>query len=190
MPNPIGQREQWLMALVELLSPQFAALGHPLPAVRASCGFPSKGMRSKVIGECWSPLCAADGISQIFVHPKYSDTVEVAAILVHELTHAAVGLKTKHHGPFKTVALGMGLEGEMTATHAGLRLVHDLDPMVEAIGTYPHASLVASATSAGKKQTTRLIKCACAGCGYTVRTTRQWLARGYPICPTCNGEME
>lgn len=36
-----------------------------------------------------------------------------------------------------------------------------------------------------EKQGTRLLKCRCASCGYTVRTTRKWLdLAGPPICPT------
>ncbi len=34
-----------------------------------------------------------------------------------------------------------------------------------------------------KQQATRLIKCWCASCGYTVRTTQRWLAGGAPLCP-------
>lgn len=38
-----------------------------------------------------------------------------------------------------------------------------------------------------EKQGTRLLKCQCATCGYTVRVTRKWLGlAGPPICPTDN----
>lgn len=36
-------------------------------------------------------------------------------------------------------------------------------------------------------QTTRMRKCWCEKCGYTIRTTAKWLATGVPLCP-CNGE--
>jgi hypothetical protein len=156
--------------------------------MRVSCGFPSKGIRAKSIGECWSPSCAEDGLSQIFIHPKESDSIAVAAILAHELDHAAVGLKCKHHGPFKVVALALGLEGDMKATVPGEPFKAMMVDMLDAIGPYPHASLHGANTSAGKKQTTRLLKVLCPSCGYTVRTTHQWIEHGYPMCP-CGTEM-
>lgn len=37
---------------------------------------------------------------------------------------------------------------------------------------------------APKKQKTRMLKCECATCGYTVRTARKWLElAGAPLCP-------
>jgi hypothetical protein len=42
----------------------------------------------------------------------------------------------------------------------------------------------------GPKQTTRLIKCECAECGYLARVTRLWLdTKGAPQCPE-HGVME
>lgn len=35
-----------------------------------------------------------------------------------------------------------------------------------------------------RRQTCRLLKVECPTCGYVVRTTRKWLDRGAPICPT------
>lgn len=37
-----------------------------------------------------------------------------------------------------------------------------------------------------KQQATRLIKCWCRSCGYTVRTTQRWLVGGAPLCPCAN----
>jgi hypothetical protein len=37
---------------------------------------------------------------------------------------------------------------------------------------------------------TRLIKVACPQCGYTVRTTRQWIETGLPVCGPCETPME
>lgn len=39
------------------------------------------------------------------------------------------------------------------------------------------------------KSAQRLLKVACPVCGYLVRTTRVWLAKGAPICPTDNLSM-
>ena len=53
---------------------------------------------------------------------------------------------------------------------------------------YPHSKL--NVTLETKPQTTRMIKCECATCGFVVRTTRKWLDEvGAPHCPN-DGEME
>jgi len=184
MPS-IDARESWLQAVTDSIRPWYEALGHPIPEVQLACGFPSSGIRSKTIGECWSPAASADGRKpQIFIHPKYDNAVTVAEILVHELVHAAVGNKCKHHGPFKTVAIALGLAGEMKATHAGPELIERLGPVLEAIGPYPHSAL-AGLVNPKKKQTTRMIKLTCPGCGYVIRTTRQWLDQAIPQCGEC-----
>ena len=41
------------------------------------------------------------------------------------------------------------------------------------------------------KQSTRLIKCECAECGYTMRTTTKWIETlGAPLCPCNEQQME
>lgn len=44
-------------------------------------------------------------------------------------------------------------------------------------------SVSATATKRGSASTTRLRKCECPECGYTIRVTRRWLAVGLPGCP-------
>jgi hypothetical protein len=128
-------------------------------------------------------------VSQIFIHPKIGDAVEVAGIVVHELIHAC--RPDAKHGPqFKELAVRIGLEGKMTSTTIGNDLRAELVALVAEIGDYPHAELV----SMGKpKQTTRMIKCQCVLCDYTVRTTAKWLEVAVPVCPVCvndDGEPE
>jgi hypothetical protein len=41
----------------------------------------------------------------------------------------------------------------------------------------------------GSKPGSRLLKCECPACGYTIRTTQKWLDIGTPTCP-CGDEME
>ena len=181
---PIDAREVWFQELTEHIRPWYAVLGYPIPPVQVSCGFPSAGLRSKVIGECWAGTASADNRPQIFISPKYDSWADVVGILVHELIHSAVGNKCKHHGPFKTVAVALGLEGDMKATHAGAALLARLEPIIFSIGPYPHSAL-AGLVNPKKKQTTRMIKCVCPGCGYMIRTTRQWLDRAIPQCGEC-----
>lgn len=196
MPAPSNQyetREAWLNAVIVRMAPWYAELNYPLPRVRASIGFTSKGRKSKRIGECWSAECSADGTFEIFIVPTEGDPSRIADILAHELVHAAVGLEAKHGKLFKRVALGIGLEGKMTATTAGPAFLNSVRPILDAVGPFPAARLTddpLSRTSAPKKQAARQLKCECTECGYIARTTAKWLkAAGAPICPTHNSPM-
>jgi hypothetical protein len=52
--------------------------------------------------------------------------------------------------------------------------------LMQRIGQYPAGFLTDT-----PKQGTRMLKCECSVCGYTVRITRKWLTlAGPPICPT------
>lgn len=177
-------REEWLNAVAQRMAPWFAEVGLKLPRVRMSIGFPSKGSRGKAIGECWSFEASADATHEIFIRPDRHDTVEVAAIQLHELIHAAVGID-KGHGPeFRRVAVALGLEGKMTATVAGELFRDRFAPIHRELGDIPHAELRLGRSSGPKKQSTRMVKCECPECGYTIRTTRKWIDQlGAPICP-------
>lgn len=180
-------REQWLENAVRALAPVFAEAGILLPTVRVSCGFP-KGNVRKVIGQCWNSKSAGDGVAQIFVTPFLSDSVEVLAILVHELIHAVDDCQSGHKGDFVKMMKVIGLEGKATATVAGEGLRETLKGLVaDGLGDYPHASLV-EGEGPVKKQGTRMLKVECPEDGYTVRTTEKWLAVGTPTCP-CGQEM-
>src|SRR5262252_9863482 len=107
------------------MAPMFARLDAPLPAqLRIAIGFTSSGRRSKHIGECWNNQCSEDRHFEIFIRPDLSESkdllpMQVAAILGHELVHAAVGVAVGHRKEFRRVARGIGLAGPMTATGAG-----------------------------------------------------------------------
>jgi hypothetical protein len=187
-------REAWLHAVAEALGDAFKQHGYPIPAkVRLACGFPSiRGMAAsrRRTGECWSDAQSADGHHEILISPVIADSLEVAAILAHELIHAAVGNKHGHKGPFRKLALAIGLEGKMPSTTAGEAFKRLAAPILDEVGPYPHAELSVGGDDR-KKQTTRLIKCECEGCGYIARVARSWLdTSGAPICPQCRKEME
>jgi hypothetical protein len=175
-------REDWLQAVAERMAPWFGDLGCPLPKVRMAVGFTSGGKRTKRIGECWSSQSSADGTCEIFIVPTIDDASRVADILAHELVHAAVGTAAKHGPIFRRVARAIGLQGRMTATIAGPLFLERVAPILTAVGPLPHARLGQS--SGPPKQTTRLLKCQCPKCGYTVRVAAKWLdTAGPPICP-------
>ena len=183
-------REEWLGKMVAQLRPEFEKKGAVVPQkVRASCGFPSKSAlanKARRVGEAWSDKNSEDQSWEVFISPVLKDSIEVAGVLVHELVHTAVGIECGHRGPFKRVAVAMGLEGKLTATTAGEELKSLLTTITDKIGPYPHARLVAS--NRPKTQTTRMHLVKCPECGYQVRTTRKWLELGVPTCP-CGSEM-
>jgi hypothetical protein len=186
--NKHQTREQWLEAAVVLLEPLFSKKDYKLPKVRVSCGFPSSRAltRKRAIGECWASEAAEDKIAQIFISPLIKDSVEVLGVLTHEAVHATVGHKAKHGKVFRACAVAVGLEGKMTSTSVGKNLNQEFRvAFVPKLGQYPHATLKPTGRPT-KKQTTRMVKCECENCGYSVRTSRKWLDEaGAPLCP-CN----
>jgi hypothetical protein len=180
-----GSREAWLQSLVEELRPRYE--GELPETLHVSVGFPSKGIRSKAIGECWRAECGADAAPQIYIHPMLADGVRVADVVVHELIHACRP-DAKHGKDFREVAVRLGLTGRMTATVATDELRADLAGVLDKIGPYPHPALSGSARPPAAPQSTRMLKVTCPDCDYTVRTTRKWLDVGTPTCP-CGTEM-
>jgi len=187
-------REEWLVRAMVLLRPWFAAVGFSLPEnTRLSCGFTSSPRRA--LGQCWAEWVSRDNSFEIFITPVLDDSIEVLAVLIHELCHTAVGIAAGHRGSFKRVALAVGLVGPMRSTTAGPELKERLNALSEQLGPYPHAELRASTrkprTPGGEPPTTgpkpqsgsRLKRVVCPSCGYLVRTTQKWLAVGLPTCP-------
>ena len=184
-------RESWLNRVATGMAPLFDALATPLPdRIRVAIGFTSAGRKGKAIGECWDNRLSADGHFEIFIRPDLAHApdampAQIAAILAHELVHAAVGIPAGHGKTFKRIATGLGLVGPMRATTPGDAFLAAVAPILAAAGPLPHARLdTAGETTAPKKQAARMLKCECQACGYTVRTARKWLeTAGAPLCP-------
>lgn len=177
-------RETWL----EQAADELRAI-IPAPEVRVAAGWPSRGgtsLKKRVLGECWKPEVAEDGVSQIFLNPMLSDPVEVLAVLAHELIHA-LHPTAGHKGAFVDAAKEAGLVGPWTSTSAGPELTGELARIAERLGPYPHSKLTPSIER--KVQTTRMIKIECPECGYIVRTTQKWIDVGLPTC-VCGEDME
>lgn len=186
-------REEWLNAAAKAMKPWLLehAAGEDYEDPLISVGFP-KGSRGKntnnVIGQCWDKATSQDKQrAHIFVVPTLTDPIEVLAVLLHELIHASVGNKCGHRGPFKKLALGVGLEGKMTATVPGELLGLKLELLKRELGDYPHTGLKPRERGAVGS---RLLKVQCAYCGCIIRMTQKWLdAVGTPSCG-CGGIME
>ena len=187
-------RESWLEAAIVAMTPLFKQSGYKVPKVRVACGWPVRGglaNKKRVLGECWSKDASADkSAAQIFISPNLHETcadMGVLATLIHEVVHAVVGHKEGHNKVFGKCARAVGLEGKLTSTNAGPQLIESFKEWSRNLGQYPHSRLDGM-KAPGKKQGTRLLKCECAECGYTVRVTQKWLDIGNPICPM-HGEL-
>lgn len=142
----IKTREEWLLKAVSELRPVFRKYKAIIPKkVMVSCGWP-RGGKTEVIGQCFGKTWTSDGTTHIFISPTRGDAVDVLAILVHELVHAAVGTAEGHRGRFASVARGIGLEGKLTATEVTKKspLYVVLARVAKSLGKYPHSKMTAA----------------------------------------------
>lgn len=181
MPN----REDWYYKALNRLRDWFGGHGYSLPAIRIGCGWPTRN-RKKTNGECWSEKSSADRTHEIFISPMVEKSIEILAVLVHELCHTIAGVEAKHKKPFIEVARNLGLEGPWTQSQAGEELAAYLEQLSEKLGPYPHSKM----TPKDRKKTgagSRLLKVQCPACDYIARVTRKHLIeKGAPICPVHN----
>jgi len=175
------ERQRWLEAAVEALRARFTDAGYAIPEkVRVSIGWPKRAASCGAIGECWATEASSDRHAELFISPQLTDAARIVDVLAHELDHATVGTKAGHGKAFKQCALAVGLVGPMRSTTAGPEFVVWAETLFKRIGPYPAGFLTDT-----PKQGTRMLKCECSTCGYTVRITRKWLdLAGPPICPT------
>lgn len=172
-------RESWLLASLPRLRAMLEKAKAPaFPEPLISVGLPSKGGLASVrrrIGECWTEKSVrGGGRCTIFISPLLGNPVEVLEVLLHELVHAAVGVKAGHGAPFKAVARGVGLDGPLRATHAGPTLRAELAQLAEELGTYPHDALTHFKPS-GKPQVCRQRLYVCDSCGQKIRAATDGL---------------
>lgn len=186
-------REEWLTQLAEKhIRPLFESVEGKWPeAYRVSIGFPKgRGRGANAIGQCWAPAASADKTPELFISPEL-EPVRAVDVLIHELIHASVGLKSGHTGEFRKLAKSLRLEGKMTATVAGQALENEIKTWLTKMPPFPGAVMNIANGGATKKEKgpgSRLIKLQCPDCEYTVRTTAKWISIGLPTCP-CGEEM-
>lgn len=100
-----NNREAWLTRATEALIRLFEA--PPRGPWRVTCGWPSRrgtAAKSRVIGECWSPMASGDRTIEIIISIALDDALEVLAVLAHELAHAHLPEGTGHRAPFARLA--------------------------------------------------------------------------------------
>ena len=132
---------------------------------------------------------SADGHFESFIRPNLAHALDampaqIAAVLAHELVHAAVGIPAGHGKKFTRIATGLGLVGPMRATTLGEAFLAVTPILAEAGPPPPRPARYRCETTAPKKQAARMLKCECQRCGYMDRMARKWLESvGAPLCP-------
>jgi hypothetical protein len=181
-------REQWLteaanMIRSDLIIPNLPN-GHVIPhPFRVSVGYPPRSTaRSRTIAVCIKAEASGDSHNEIFITPSLADNIKVLEALAHELVHQADDCQSGHQHFFAAMARKIGLEGQLTATHAGAELVEYLNMIVDSLGDIPHAAI--NLDIAKKKQGTRLLKVECKSCGFNFSLSRKQFDR--MLTNTCN----
>lgn len=180
-------REAWLHAFLDAASPLFAEHGFPLPDnIRISVSEPMASKRGVgAIGKCYPPSMSASGHYEIFLNPVLEGEARIADVLTHEACHTVTS--DGHGKAFETIARAMGLEGKLTATVAGPQWFAWAQPILEALGPMPYASMSAAKRKVKK---TYLLKLECPDCGWLARVTAKHAHDGMtcPV-PDCDGEL-
>lgn len=179
-------REDWLQAATVYLTKFFAKRAVDIPQnVRLSCGFPhgSRGNGS-IKAQTWPASASKDKTIEVFISPAIDDPSTVMDYLLPELVHAAIGPEHKHNDDYKKACERLGLTGTARepVLNDGTALHAETMRVIEKCGIYPHAKID---WNTRKRQSTRLIKASCPECGYITRTTRKWIEKAQPICPSC-----
>jgi len=190
--QPALDREAWLYEagsfLLDARILPAAGMDTP-PPWRVSVGFPTGRSAHKTAAVCFRRSASADGHSEIFCSPVLADGHKMLEALAHELIHACDDCASGHRNFFARVARKIGLEGPLTHTVAGADLAQAIDQLITMLGPMPHAPM---SLAHRPKQSTRMHKVQCAGCGFTFRAAAAHIARldaNDSPCPACTDAM-
>lgn len=185
-------QEALSLILDEKIIPATAARGfvYDKPNCRVSLGWPKGSRGGQAIAQCFRRKASSDGVNEIFVTPEIDDPIAVLEALAHEGIHATDDCASGHRNFFAAVARAIGLEGKLTATHAGEELRQYLQTVVDLLGEFPHHKM--DVDKGRKKQGIRQLKVQCSHCGLHFRSSAAQLAtipgledaRG--LCPSCH----
>ena len=185
-------RETWLEQATQLLNDDvFAGAGLNVPNdVRVSCGFPlgvRAGSKHMAIGVCHPRSHSTGGVNEIFINPNQDDSLRVLDVLAHELIHAIDDCADGHGAKFRSMALGIGLTGKMTATVATPELEEKLKAIQVKLGEYPHSEVMMHK----KKQSARMLKHVCElDCGASCYQSAKQSSENPMLCSSCSGMQE
>lgn len=176
-------REEWLINAVEELRPLFTDAGFALCSkIRVSCAFPTTHRRSGALGQAFPCEASLDQALEIMVAPSLDIPRDVVAVLVAQLCHATNGALSHASVAYQRAAAALHLEPaganwRVTRPAAGFDAA--FGQIIDSLGEYPHAALCVVNT---KTQSTRMLKAVCPSCGYIVRVSNKWAAKGLPTC--------
>lgn len=151
-------------------------------------------------GNSWHQTKAASW-HEINLCSEHLDTCDVGELIIHEMAHAenhTLGIRDctggrMHNKKFKVMAERLGLEVQPRCKSVGYgytKLGPEATAFLEKIAFKRDVFIRHRNRSEQKKSGgTRMLKCECPECGYTIRTTAKWLATGVPTC-ACGTEME
>ena len=165
-------RAEWLTSAVYLLRPIFELrAGLTVPQVRVGMAHLGRPQ-----GIAWPREVVSDRTPEVSISLRHSPDRpwEILGTLAHELIHVC-GI-SGHRKPFADAAKAIGLHGRPKS--AGLdgdydRVPEHLRKVLDELGAFPGGQLKVGTTR--KKQTTRLHKVLCMGCGMTARMTTKWI---------------
>ena len=186
--NPLFKdRESWLteagnLILDDILTPIVLASGYTFdrPQFRISIGFPKHSRGGKAIAVCFIRAASSDGVNEIFINPELDDPIKVMEAMVHELVHAYDDCASGHRNFFATVARKAGLEGPLTSTIAGDKLMATMTEYAGLLGVFPHRKMQLK------------VSCDHKGCEFIFRTSQVQLSKLFqegmeaPYCPACD----
>lgn len=190
-------RETYLEVAKVEISTLFKSKGYPFKAkdlkgIKVTTSFPTSGGQSASapIGLC---CYAYNSNTEILISPvlggkTIDESIEVLAVLTHELVHAYLGAGFGHGREFKKIATSVGLTGRMTTTTAGEEFKKWAKETIKKIGKFPHEKFDLGAR---KKQSTRNIRAICdtMGCDSKWYASRAQWSKGLGQCdvPSCDG---
>ena len=190
-------KEQYLYEAAKIMKDKlFKPVGVELPediefsaSFPARAALPSSNGGSHTVGVCYPREMSQDKHILVHVSPLIGDELEALAILAHELCHASDNCSSGHRNHFRKTALGIGLEGKMTSTHAGDQLIAKLKGMVDVLGEYPQVSLAVQKRVSGTRNL--LIESVNPQCGLKMRTSKKQIdegikLNGWVICSKCS----
>ena len=189
-------REQYLYEAAKLMNDKlFKQVGVELPddvefsaSFPARAALPSSNGGSHTVGVCYPREMSENRHILVHVSPLKGDELDALSILCHELVHSADNCSSGHRNFFRQTALAVGLEGKMTATHAGEQLIEKLYEIVDELGEYPQVSLAMQKRVSGTRNL--LIQCVNISCGLKMRTSKKQIddgmkLNGWIICSKC-----
>lgn len=207
--------ETYIQAVVEAAKTMVAndpASLKKLANVKICYGLGQPGLRGVTYYNKWTKDNAPADLIEVCAFGQ-SSWIQVAGTTIHELAHVLAGYGAGHDKEWKAACEQLGLrtakaagtnyvnamfESRLRALLIAIPLPTDGSPqsVANALGIVPRAKPCSAGvgtrggTSRGVGSGSRLIKCQCEKCGYTVRTTQKWIGIGLPICPTDNQPMK